>query len=105
MNQSLHSAQVARRWAVTRKTALTGLLWSSIAVSAFGQPLFTITDLGALPGATGTYAFGLNDNGDVAGSSGANSILTGYIWSAGVMKSIGWLGNPGSGLFAVNGLG
>lgn len=68
---------------------------------------YSITDLGGLPGATATVAWGINDNGTVAGWSGTAALNTGFIWSGGVMKNIGSLpgGNPGSGLFAINGLG
>jgi probable HAF family extracellular repeat protein len=47
-----------------------------------------ITTLGTLPGATGSIAFGINDNGDVAGGSGADA----FLYKNGVMKSIGRLG-------------
>jgi uncharacterized membrane protein len=86
------------------KRALTLVLVSVAAVATAQAQTYSITDLGALPGATSTYAYGMNDNGDVAGWSGNGSISTGYVWSHGAMTSIGWLpnGNPGSGLFAVN---
>jgi probable HAF family extracellular repeat protein len=68
---------------------------------------YSITDLGGLPGATGTVAWGINDFGTVVGWSGGSGLNFGFIWNNGVMKNIGSLpgGNPGSGLFAVNGLG
>lgn len=73
----------------------------AVVVSAQAQT-YSITDLGALPGATSTYAYGMNDNGDVVGWSNSGSVSTGFVWSGGTMTSIGFLGNPGSALYAVN---
>jgi uncharacterized membrane protein len=72
------------------------------AVAAAQAQTYSITDLGSLPGATSTYAYAMNDNGDVAGWSNSGSASTGFVWSRGAMTSIGWLGNPGSALYAVN---
>ena len=72
------------------------------AVATAQAQTYSITDLGALPGATGTYAYGINDNGDVVGWSANGQLSTGYVWSRGVMTSAGFLGNPGSELYAVN---
>jgi uncharacterized membrane protein len=80
------------------KRSLFLILVFVTAVATAQAQSYSITDLGALPGATSTYAYGMNDNGDVAGWSGN----TGYVWSHGTMTSAGWLGNPGSMLFAVN---
>lgn len=80
---------------------LTMMMFAAAASLAHAQT-YSITDLGALPGATAAYAYGMNDNGDVAGWSSSGSVSTGFVWSRGVMTSTGWLGNPGSGMFAVN---
>jgi probable HAF family extracellular repeat protein len=86
-----------------RNLLLTLVLLAAIATA--NAQSYSITDLGALPGASSTYAYGMNDNGDVVGWSGSNTLSTGFVWSRGAMTSIGSLGNPGSGLFAVNLLG
>jgi probable HAF family extracellular repeat protein len=79
----------------------------ALITSAAAQTTYTITDLGTLPGADHVSAYGLNDQGDVVGWSGSATLTTGFIWNGGVMRSIGSLpgGNPGSLLFAINGLG
>src|SRR5512132_3954424 len=87
--------------AIMKRTLSLILILVATVATAHAQT-YSITDLGALPGATSTFAYGMNDNGDVAGWSSNGSVLTGYIWSRGVMTSTGWLGNPGSSLFAVN---
>lgn len=92
-----------------RRLSLLSLALVGVVATAQAQS-YSITDLGALPGNTSSFAFGMNDKGDVAGWSCnctnniTNNVGTGFIWSQGVMKSIGWWpgGAPGSGLFAVN---
>lgn len=88
------------------KLRLSLLSVTLVAVVATAQAQsYSITDLGALPGTTSSYAFGMNDKGDVAGwSCCTKNVGTGFVWSQGVMKSIGWWpgGAPGSGLFAIN---
>jgi probable HAF family extracellular repeat protein len=54
-----------------------------------------VTDLGMLPGATFASASAINDNGQVAGTSGVTSppyIYDAFVWQSGHMKDIGHLG-------------
>lgn len=52
------------------------------------------TDLGTLSGGGGySYAYGINNSGQVVGASGA----LGFLWSAGVMTSLNSLIDPASG--------
>src|SRR3954468_23186263 len=58
------------------------------------QPLYSVTDLGALPGAASSVATGLNDRGDVVGYCAPaveNFNEVGFVWRAGVMISTGKL--------------
>lgn len=76
------------------RLAAVACLLSCLVSSSRAQTTYTVTDLGTLPGATSSYAQGLNDFGDVVGScsnaaSGANPI--GFRWSGGVMTSTGLL--------------
>jgi probable HAF family extracellular repeat protein len=61
---------------IFRLAALIAFTLPSTVVAA-GHTLFRITDLGALPGADSSYAFGLNDFGQVTGQSG----LSPFFWS------------------------
>jgi probable HAF family extracellular repeat protein len=93
----------------SRTLHVLGCTVSALAMisSAAAQSTYTITDLGTFPGADSAFAYGLNDQGDVVGWSGSSSLTTGFIWSGGAMRNVGSLpgGNPGSLLFAINGLG
>jgi probable HAF family extracellular repeat protein len=63
---------------------------------ACGQVRYTLTDLGTLPGGVGTFAYGINDSGQVVGSgpvgdgSGANRA---FLYSSGTMTDLGTLGS------------
>jgi probable HAF family extracellular repeat protein len=57
-------------------------------------PVYSILDLGILPGKTISVAWSLNDLGDVTGWSAIaenTTIRTGFVWHNGVMTSIGTL--------------
>src|ERR1051326_7286634 len=103
--------EVIMNWVVLKRSLNLGrfllLTAAIVAPAAARAQSYSITDVGALPGATGTRAWGINDNGTVVGWSGNATMALGYIWTNGVMKSVGSLpgGAPGSLLFAVNGLG
>src|SRR5881397_951629 len=62
---------------------------------------YTITDLGTL-GGTYSYAFGINNAGQVAGGSATPTQTgglsqTAFLWSGGQMINLGTLGGPNSG--------
>ena len=61
--------------------------------SAEAQPLYRLTDLGMLPGATSCAAFGINDQGAVVGYClGTGSFdQTAFVWRDGVMTNLGKL--------------
>lgn len=88
---------------MNRQIVLLSFALSAVVTTGQAQT-YSITDLGRLPGSMSSYAYGINDNGDVAGWSCSNTVGTGFVWSNGTLKSIGWVpgGVPGSGLFAVN---
>src|SRR5436309_1672459 len=53
----------------------------------------TMTDLGTLPGGYASYAYGINDAGQVVGTSEDSSGLRhAFLWSAGTMADLGTLG-------------
>jgi probable HAF family extracellular repeat protein len=62
-----------------------------------GQPVearqFSMTDLGTLPGGTESFAYGINDRGQVVGSSQtASGENHAFLWDKGVMRDLGTLG-------------
>jgi probable HAF family extracellular repeat protein len=60
-------------------------------------PKGLMTDLGALPGDIASFAFGLNDLGQVVGGSLApNGNFRAYLWQNGLMKDLNTLVKPGS---------
>src|SRR2546427_12748595 len=53
----------------------------------------TMTDLGGLPGYQFSIAWGINDAGQVVGSStGADGMTHAVLWEAGVVRDLGNLG-------------
>jgi probable HAF family extracellular repeat protein len=66
--------------------------------SDFGQRLLGVmTDLGVVPGDVGSFAFGLNDRGEVVGGSyDQNGNARAYLWQDGVMIDLNSLVKPGS---------
>jgi len=73
-----------------------------VAVSASGQaspsaaPRYTITDLGSL-GGSASQAFGINDKGQVVGTSNINPLTShAFLWDNGTMTNLGDLGGQGS---------
>lgn len=64
------------------------------ASAASAQPVYTVTDLGALAGTDGSLAVNLNDRGDAVGAtvaSASNPRQTGMVWYNGTMRSTGLL--------------
>jgi probable HAF family extracellular repeat protein len=79
-----------------RRTMTTGLALMALAVSAAGvarpakaEILYTLTDLGTLPGGDQSFGYGVNASGQVAGTS---YIPGGYIHA--------FLSGPGGGPLA-----
>ncbi len=85
--------------------------FSIAAIAPAGQlaPQYNIIGLGALPGDTGSTAFGINDTGVVVGSSrdgGGNNTLAGFRWEAGTMSDLGvYAGHSAIRPWGVNNLG
>lgn len=55
-------------------------------------PAYKVTGLGFLPGDTSSIAYGINDQGAVAGVSrdaGGNNTLAGFVWDNGVLTDLG----------------
>ena len=56
------------------------------------SPLYTVSDLGILPGFESSYAVGLNDRGQVIGSlsrKGIDFSSHGFLWTEGQMRDLG----------------
>ena len=55
-------------------------------------PQYAVQRLGTLPGDTGSIAYGICENGIIAGASrdaGGNNTLSGFMWQAGTMTDLG----------------
>ncbi len=62
---------------------------------------YTVTDLGALGGAT-TKAMGINENGQVVGASQIGSSMYAFLWDEGTITNLGALGGQGSWAYDIN---
>lgn len=71
---------------IGRTAAVAALLALGTARSAHAQ--YIVTDLGLLPGATFSYAYGINNNGQIVGASGTNSAQTGFLYSNGTLTPL-----------------
>ena len=72
---------------------------------ALAAALYSVTDLGDLPGGNNeSSAYGVNDNGQVVGYSGATTGQRAFRWSSGSMQDIGDLsgGNDFSFAYGIN---
>jgi probable HAF family extracellular repeat protein len=67
--------------------AAVSLILTSLQASAQG-PLYTFTFLGALPGASDSFASGISESGDVAGASGPHA----FLYHQGQLLDLGTLG-------------
>src|SRR6185369_12629054 len=86
-SRTMNQASLAQR-------LLAATLLATAVTSALAQPTYSVTDLGTLPGTSGSVAHGLNDRGDVVGHcipGVENFNEVGFIWRNGVMTSTGKL--------------
>src|SRR5580765_1338464 len=83
--------QVSRRRGSSRITVLASLACISLAASALAQPIYSVTDLGVLPGCDTSVAVGVNDRGDVAGYCMNGGDQVAVIWRNGQLINLGKL--------------
>src|SRR5690242_2402953 len=69
---------------VVLSTLTCFLCLSWVASAPAAAQVYTIKDLGTLPGETNSVAYNLNDAGQVVGQSG----LYGFLWSGGTMSEL-----------------
>ena len=69
-----------------------------------GATQYTMIDLGALPGGIDSTAKGINNLGQVVGSSDTTGSILGhaFLYSGGAMQDLGTLGGDGSGASSIN---
>lgn len=76
-----------------RTLLAVGLVWLSLTTAAHAQVLYSLTDLGLLPGGNLSRAAAINNAGQVTGDAAINTDfppdLRAYRWQSGVMSLIG----------------
>src|SRR5437899_5629513 len=79
-------------------TAMFSAVWSGRAQS------YNITDLGALLG-TNSYAYGINNQGQVVGYWSSNGVARAFVYSAGAVTDLGTLGGTNQYALSINSSG
>src|SRR2546427_8139166 len=94
----------SERMKTYRKGILSTALWILLTATSHAQTTWTITDLGVFPGGSISQASGINNSGQVVGSS----VLPGdvnhaFLWSsASGMQDLGTLGGTFSAAIGIN---
>ena len=88
-----------------RPFALALIALTALAAPAVAQPRYTLTDLGALTGATGADAHGINNRGVVVGSSTVNDRRHAFIYYDGTMHDLGTFGLDEADANSINDVG
>ena len=92
---------VPRRWQMTFPVVLLTLLVGGLANPAGAGVTYSVTDLGTL-GGTNSYAWGINDLGQVVGRSASPTGSHAFVYNNGVMSDLGTLGGTYSAAFKIN---
>src|SRR5690242_15398130 len=74
-----------------RMAVLATLACISLATAALAQPIYSVTDLGVLPGCDASVAVGVNDRGDVAGYCMNGGDQMAVVWRNGQVINLGKL--------------
>lgn len=85
--------------------AALSVMGFATSLPAKGASLYSITDLGTLPGSTGSLATDINDFGQVIGYSTKDGPFRAFLWENGMMTDLGTLGGSHSQAWGINNLG
>jgi probable HAF family extracellular repeat protein len=85
-------------WAINSKGQVAGQsgTMNDATTDAFLWQDGVMTDLGVVSGDVGSFAFGLNDRGQVVGGSVSQNSARAFLWQNGVMTDLNTLVTPGS---------
>jgi probable HAF family extracellular repeat protein len=85
-------------WAINSKGQVAGQseTMNDATIDAFLWQDGVMTDLGVVSGDVGSFAFGLNDRGQVVGGSVSQNSARAFLWQNGVMTDLNTLVTPGS---------
>ena len=82
------------------RTILLAVTICALCAGSWAAPLYTLTDLGTIPGDTGSEAWGMNNAGQVVGYSGpynGSPDCHAFLYTGGQMHDLGNLGGYGMG--------